>query len=493
MIRCKNTLATLGIATLGVASLLLIPTASAASAGTHQTAVAKLFSGTAQVELREHFAGEAVLAGLVGTNAANLQDSIAGETWEHTTMYPGFATQATADNCPAAAALFTEIAADEGGHAAAYTVALQALTDSAVKVPKPQTVDPVVITASTPACTGQTQVNLLDAMHGEAFAYAKYTAYALQAARTHQTALAKLFSGTAQVELQEHFAAEAVLAGLVGTNAANLQESIKGETWEHETMYPGFAAQADTDNCPAAAALFTEIAVDEGGHAAAYTLALQALTDSAVKVPKPQTVDPVVITASTPACTGQTQVNLLDAMHGEAFAYAKYTAYALQAARTHQTAVAKLFSGTAQVELQEHFAAEAVLAGLVGTNAANLQESITGETWQHTTMYPGFATQATTDGCTAAAALFTEIAVDEGGHAAAYTLALKSLTNPKVKVPKPQTVDPVVITASTPACPGTKTQDNLLAAMHGEAFAYAKYTAYALQAVSYTHLTLPTI
>jgi len=184
MIRCKNTLATLGIATLGVASLLFIPTASAASAGTHQTALAKLFSGTAQVELQEHFAGEAVLAGLVGTNAANLQDSITGETWEHTTMYPGFATQATADNCPAAAALFTEIAVDEGGHAAAYTLALQALTDSAVRVPRPQTVDPVVITASTPACPGtQTQVNLEAAMHGEAFAYAKYTAYALQAAR----------------------------------------------------------------------------------------------------------------------------------------------------------------------------------------------------------------------------------------------------------------------------------------------------------------------
>src|SRR5665647_3367138 len=129
MIRCKNTLATLGIATLGVASLLFIPTASAASAGTHHTALAKLFSGTAQVELQEHFAGEAVLAGLVGTNTANLQDSIAGETWEHTTMYPGFAKQATKDKCPAAAALFTEIAADEGGHAAAYTVALKSLTN----------------------------------------------------------------------------------------------------------------------------------------------------------------------------------------------------------------------------------------------------------------------------------------------------------------------------------------------------------------------------
>src|SRR5674476_1321295 len=195
MIRRRNTLAALGIATL-----LLIPTASAASASTHQTALATLFSGTAQVELQEHFAAEAVLAGLVGSNAANLQDSITGETWEHTTMYPGFAKQATKDKCPAAAALFTEIAVDERGHAAAYTLALQALTDSAVRVPKPQTVDPVVITASTPACPGtKTQVNLLAAMHGEAFAYAKYTAYALQAARTHQTALAKLFSGTAPV------------------------------------------------------------------------------------------------------------------------------------------------------------------------------------------------------------------------------------------------------------------------------------------------------
>src|SRR5674476_570636 len=219
-----------GIAIFATATLALAmtatPTLGAAPAGTSQTALATLFSGTAQVELQEHFAAEAVLAGLVGSNTANLQDSIAGETWEHTTMYPGFAKQATKDKCPAAAALFTEIAVDEGGHAAAYTLALQALTDSAVRVPKPQTVDPVVITASTPACPGtKTQVNLLAAMHGEAFAYAKYTAYALQAARTSQAALATLFSGTAQVELQEHFAAEAVLAGLVGTNAANLQDS----------------------------------------------------------------------------------------------------------------------------------------------------------------------------------------------------------------------------------------------------------------------------
>jgi rubrerythrin len=185
MIRLRNTLATLALATLGVLSPVLAPAASAASARTHHVAIARLFSGTAQVELREHFAGEAVLAGLVGTNAANLRDAISGETSEHTMLYPGFARQATKDKCPAAATLFTEIAADEGDHAAAFRTALRSLTNPKVKVPRPPKVSPVVITASKPACPGtRTQANLLTAMHGEAFAYAKYTAYAAQAARS---------------------------------------------------------------------------------------------------------------------------------------------------------------------------------------------------------------------------------------------------------------------------------------------------------------------
>jgi rubrerythrin len=190
MIRLRNTLATLGVATLamaplGVASSVLVPAASAASARSHHVVIARLFSGTAQVELREHFAGEAVLAGLVGTNAANLRDAITGETYEHTTMYPGFARQATKDKCLGAAKLFTEIAGDEGGHAAAFTTALRSLTNPKVKVPSAPKVSPVVITASKPACPGtRTQDNLLTAMHGEAFANAKYTAYAAQAARS---------------------------------------------------------------------------------------------------------------------------------------------------------------------------------------------------------------------------------------------------------------------------------------------------------------------
>jgi rubrerythrin len=184
VIRPKRKAAALGAATLAAVSAVLgspVPAlaAPAHAAGSQHSAVAGLFRGTAAVELREHFAGEAVLAGLVGGDAADLRDTISGETYEHTTMYPGFATQAARDGCRAAADLFQEIAADEGGHLAAFRTALESLTDPAVPVPPPPTVSPVTITASDPACPGtQTQVNLIAAMHGEAFAYAKYLAYA---------------------------------------------------------------------------------------------------------------------------------------------------------------------------------------------------------------------------------------------------------------------------------------------------------------------------
>lgn len=172
------------IAALGAALPVVALTTPAAFAGAEQQDIARLFRGTSHVELHEHFAEEALLAGLVGTTAANLQAAIDGETYEHTTMYPGFAAQATVDGCPEAAELFTEIAADEGAHAAAFTTALQSLTDPTVPVPPPPTPDAVAITPTTPACPGTpTQDNLLTAMHGEAFAHASYMAYAAQAAR----------------------------------------------------------------------------------------------------------------------------------------------------------------------------------------------------------------------------------------------------------------------------------------------------------------------
>ena len=112
----------------------------------------------------------------------------------------------------------------------------------------------------------KTMENLSTAMHGEAFAYAKYLLYADHARKAGNTGLADLFEQTAKVERMEHLAEEAELAGIVGSDAQNLKDSIKGESYEVETMYRNFAEQARKVGDLAAAERFQEIRKDEMKH-----------------------------------------------------------------------------------------------------------------------------------------------------------------------------------------------------------------------------------
>lgn|SRR5512144_3166567 len=131
-------------------------------------------------------------------------------------MYPSFARQARRDGCTAAATLFTEIARDEAIHRGWYQTTLRAVTNpGSVRVPTGDKVHGVPIPAGLPKCSGRTLENLSTAMHGEAFASAKYALYARQARATGQSRLAKLFTNAAAAERTEHFAEEAALAGLV--------------------------------------------------------------------------------------------------------------------------------------------------------------------------------------------------------------------------------------------------------------------------------------
>lgn len=123
----------------------------------------------------------------------------------------------------------------------------------------------------------QTKANLLTALHGEAFAFAKYMLYAEHARQQGQSDLADLFEATARTELFEHFAEEAELAGLVGDDAANLRDAIGGEAYEVETMYRTFAEQAQAAGDDAAAARFTEVRQDETHHRDAFTAVLNRL------------------------------------------------------------------------------------------------------------------------------------------------------------------------------------------------------------------------
>ena len=123
----------------------------------------------------------------------------------------------------------------------------------------------------------KTMDNLSTAMHGEAFAYAKYLLYAHNARQSGDTDIAALFEKAARVERFQHFSEEAQLAALVGGDADNLKDAIKGESYEVETMYLNFAREAAAAGDKAAADRFEEIRRDEMGHRDAFQAALKNL------------------------------------------------------------------------------------------------------------------------------------------------------------------------------------------------------------------------
>ncbi len=121
-----------------------------------------------------------------------------------------------------------------------------------------------------------------------------------------------------------------------------------------------------------------------------------------------------------------TQKDLMTAMHGEAFAYAKYMAFA-EEARTHgEPKIAALFERTANVELHAHFATHAHQYGLVRSTAANLQNAIDGENYETTKMYPEMAARARAAGNLGVAAIFTAVGKDEATHRNQFQAALAS-------------------------------------------------------------------
>ncbi|MFB7917155.1 rubrerythrin family protein [Streptomyces sp. NPDC056061] len=278
------------------------------------------------------------------------------------------------------------------------------------------------------ALHAQTLADLTTTMKGEAYAHAAYSLFAAEADRLGVPAVAKLFRGTAQTELNEHLREAAALSGTVGSSAANLRQAISGETYEHQVMYRRFAEQARADNDLEAAKLFSEIAADEGRHRDAFRAALMVVTTGRGTVPAPPKADVVAVPAGLPKVrSARTRANLDTALHGEALAHAKYMLFATHARQTGNAALARLWEGTAEIELREHLAGEAVLAGLVRTTRENLRKAITGEHNEATTVYPGFARRATAVGDTIAARYFRDTAADESRHAAAFQRALDQL------------------------------------------------------------------
>lgn len=96
--------------------------------------LATLFENTAKTERLEHFREHAELAGVLSaSDADNLRDAIAGETYETTQMYPQMAARARRAGDGQAAARFTEIGKDESTHRDAFAAALAKLDGASRK------------------------------------------------------------------------------------------------------------------------------------------------------------------------------------------------------------------------------------------------------------------------------------------------------------------------------------------------------------------------
>ncbi|MGC4121283.1 MAG: ferritin family protein [Myxococcales bacterium] len=132
-------------------------------------------------------------------------------------------------------------------------------------------------TATSMRTSRQTRADLDVAMHGEAFAHAKYLLFAKQARQNGREDLAKLFEDAAATEHLEHFAEQAELAGLVGSDTDNLRDAIQGESHEVDALYAEFARKAAAAGDQQAAARFEEIRKDEMKHRDAFKAALERI------------------------------------------------------------------------------------------------------------------------------------------------------------------------------------------------------------------------
>jgi rubrerythrin len=122
----------------------------------------------------------------------------------------------------------------------------------------------------------------------------------------------------------------------------------------------------------------------------------------------------------------KTEKNLLEAFAGESQANRRYLAFAKQAEKEGYTQVAKLFRAAAEAETVHAHAHLRTLGGVKST-AENLNEAISGETFEFTKMYPAMIDDAKKEGSKAAERGFTYANEVEKVHAALYQKASDNL------------------------------------------------------------------
>lgn len=121
--------------------------------------------------------------------------------------------------------------------------------------------------------------NLMEAFAGESQANRKYLAYSKKAEADGKTNASKLFKAAAEAETL-HALKHFQVANQIKSTPENLQDAVEGETFEFESMYPGFLETAEAEGNKAAIQTFTYAMEAEKVHAQLYQEALDHLDET---------------------------------------------------------------------------------------------------------------------------------------------------------------------------------------------------------------------
>lgn len=136
--------------------------------------------------------------------------------------------------------------------------------------------------------------------------------------------------------------------------------------------------------------------------------------------------------------------NLKAAFKGETTASAKYAAYADQARKEGLLNIAIMFTATSKAEAIHATNHKKVIEKMgqnpgvvkpefkVKTTKENLQDAISGETYEMTTMYPGFIVTGKADNATEAVKSFRWAMDTEKKHQIMYQAAVEAINTDKV-------------------------------------------------------------
>ncbi|MBQ2704425.1 MAG: rubrerythrin family protein [Clostridia bacterium] len=123
----------------------------------------------------------------------------------------------------------------------------------------------------------------------------------------------------------------------------------------------------------------------------------------------------------------RTEANLMAAFAGESQAYTKYNYYASKAKKDGYVQIGDLFAETAAQEKEHAKIWFKLLHDGMPDTLVNLQDAASGENYEWTDMYAGFAEEARKEGFDEIAALFERVAAVEKTHEERYRKLIENV------------------------------------------------------------------